>query len=88
MKFKAKDKILTVKSSCYYVPKAEGRFLSPQRLFNAVKGVTRKSIVKEKHATLSFDNLGDIQIEYDSCNSLLTPLGKNKVLGVAEVNLG
>ena len=70
------------------MPSAKARLLSPQRLFNAKKGITGKLIVEEKDATLSFDNVGDIQVEYDSSNSLPTALAKNKIPAVAEVNMG
>ena len=38
--------------------------------------------------TLSFDNVGEIHIDYDTNNHLTTALAKNRVPGVAEVNLG
>ena len=79
---------MTVVSSTYYVPMAKARLISPQRLFNSNKGVTGKFIVEERHATLSFDDSGNIHIDYDTSNHLPTALAKNRVPGVAEVNLG
>ena len=87
-KFRSKTGVMTVVSSAYYVPAARARLISPQRLFNAAKGVTGRFLVEETHATLAFDGVGDIRIDYDTNNHLPTALGKNRVPGVVEVNLG
>ena len=45
-------------------------------------------VVEENIATLSFDSVGDIQVEYDVNNSLPTALAKNTIPRVVEVNMG
>ena len=87
-KFRTKEgSIMTLISSAYYVPKAKARLLSPQRLFNAKKGVTGRFIVSEDSSTLQFDGVGEIVVAHDPGNHLPIALGKNKIPGVAEVNL-
>ena len=78
---------MTVVSSAYYVSAARARLISPQRLFNAAKGVVGRFLVEEVHTTLTFDGVGDIRIDYDTNNHLPTALGKNRVPGAVEVNL-
>ena len=79
---------MTIISSAYYVPGAKARLLSPQRLFNAKQGVTGNFVVEESHATLRFDGVGILELAYDNSSHLPIALGKNKIPGVAEVNLG
>ena len=86
-KFRTKDSILTVASSAYYVPGAVARLISPQRLFNAERGVTGYFKVEEHNSTLVFDNVGEIKIEYDSRSHLPVVMGTNKTPGDSEVNL-
>ena len=79
---------MTIVSSAYYVPKVKARLLSSQRLFNAEKGVPGGFVIEEHKATLVFDNIAELVIDYDSGNYLPTVLGNNHTPGVAEVNLG
>ena len=74
-------------SSAYYVPGAVARLISPQRLFNAERGVTGYFKVEEHNSTLVFDNVGGVKIEYDSRSHLPVAMGKNKTPGNSEVNL-
>ena len=78
---------MTLISSAYYVPRAKARLLGPQRLFNAKKGVTGRFIVSEDSSTLQFDGVGEIVVAHDLGNHLPIVLGRNKIPGVAEVNL-
>ena len=78
---------MTIISSAYYVPKARSCLLSPKRLFNAEQGVIGRFTIEEDNATLVFENVGEIVIDYDSRNHLPTGLGNNQTPGVAEVNL-
>ena len=86
-KFRSKGSILSVISSAYYVPKAKARLISPQRLFNAEKGVTGRFIVEETKTTLIFDDVGEVEVDYEDKNHLPTALAKNFVPGSVEINL-
>lgn len=87
-KFRTKTSVMTIDSSSYYVSKAKARLLSPQLLFNAEQGVSGRFVIKKDKATLVFDNVAELIIDYDSGNYLPTSLGKNHIPRVAEVNLG
>ena len=87
LKFKTNDSIFTVVSSAYYVPEAKARLISPQRLFNSKNGVSEKTIVEDKHSTLVFDSVGEVQIDYDSGSRLHVALAKDKIPGESKVHL-
>ena len=70
------------------MPKAKARLLSPHCLFNAEQGVSGRFVIEEDKATLVFDNVVEIVIDYDSGNYLPAALGKSHTPGVAEINLG
>ena len=74
--FKMDNKLLIIHSRCYYVPDAKARLISPQRLFNAEKGVNGHFLVKESHAILHYEGVGSLKIDYDSKNRLPIALGK------------
>ena len=59
--------------SQYYVPEAKVRLISPQRLFNKIKGVTGKFEGNEDTFTLQFDGGHRLVIEYAGRNHL--PIG-------------
>ena len=66
----------------------KARLLSPQRLFNTEQSVSVRFVIEEDKATLVFDNVAELVIDYDSGIYLPTALGKNHTPGVAEVNFG
>ena len=68
---------MIIVSSAYYVPAASARLISPQRLFNADKGVIGKFIVEEHNCTLYFEGVGDLVVDYDSRSHLPIGLAKN-----------
>ena len=74
--FKMGNKLLIIHSRCYYVPEAKARLISPQRLFNAEKGVDGHFLIKETHSILHYAGVGDLRIDYDSKNHLPIALGK------------
>ena len=85
--FRSKDGIITLHSRCYYVPDAKARLISPQRLFNEEQGITGQYITKEKHSTLTFDNVGSIDIQYDERSHLPMAIAKNLHSEGAQANL-
>lgn len=85
--FKSEKGIITIHSRCYYVPAAKARLISPQRLFNKSKGITGKFITKENCATLSFDNVGSLDINYDDRSHLPIAIAKNLDPGGVQANL-
>ena len=87
-KFRSSSQVMVITSSCYYVPGARAKLISPQRLFKSASGVKGKYTIEENNSTLSFEGVGDLVIDYDSRNHLPTALGKNCVIGgEPEVNL-
>ena len=76
-KLRAKGKVLTILSWCYYVPGAHARLISPQRLFNRQQGVTGHFMVTESGASLVLDKLRELPIEHDDNNLLPTAFAKN-----------
>ena len=85
--FKTTNGILTVHSKCYLVPDAKARLLSPQRLFCAAQGVSGEFSCREDCATLTFDNVGSIDIPYDPSNHLPICIAKNLAGSTAQSNL-
>jgi len=75
--FKAEDKYLVVNSRCYYVPDSKARLISPQRLLNKSQGITGKFTVTEEHASLEFEGLPPLKIDFDINSHLPTGLAKN-----------
>ena len=80
------NKRLTVKTLCYYVPDCKARLISPQRLFNKDKGVSGKFVVEQTQATLKFDGLSPLEIDYDSRNWLPIATCRN-IQGNPSLNL-
>ena len=68
--FLSKGKHLVIHTQCYYVPSANVRLISPQRLFNKKNGVNGEFTCKEDNATLIFSDLPALDIDYDSRNHL------------------
>ena len=87
MKICTKSAVIIITLSCYYVPNARVRLISPQRLFCEKKGVTGRCLIEEHYAILKFDNVGKVVIEYDKDNHLPTALAKSSSSGGAECNL-
>ena len=85
--FKTEQGILTVHSKCYLVPNASARLLSPQRLFSAANNINGRFSCMEKFASLEFDNVGSLKIEYDPNNHLPIALAKNLSGTQAQINL-
>ena len=85
--FKTAQGILTIHSKCYFVPKATARLLSPQRLFSFADNINGKFSCSEKNATLEFDNVGSLQIDYDPNNHLPISVAKNLAGTQAQINL-
>ena len=75
--FRTTHGILTIHSRCYYVPDSKARLISPQRLFRKSEGVVGRFITAEDSCTLEFDNVGSLDIPYDSRSHLPIALGKN-----------
>ena len=71
------NKLMVIHSRCYYVPKSKARLISPQRLFNKKRGITGSFTVTEDCASLTYDGVGTLKIDYDSGNHLPIALGKN-----------
>ena len=86
-KFCTKIAVIVVTSSWYHVLNTRERLISPQRLFCEKLGVTSYFLVDEHFATLEFDNMGIIEVEYVKDNNVPTTLVKNSSSGGAEVNL-
>ena len=76
-KLRVEGKVLTILSLCYYVPGAHAWLISPQRIFNRQQGVTGHFMVTESGTSLIFDKLGELPIEHDANNHLLTTFSKN-----------
>ena len=85
--FKTEQGILTIHSKCYFVPQASARLLSPQRLFSAADNINGRFSCIEKFATLEFDNVGTLKVEYDTNNHLPIALAKNLAGTQAQINL-
>lgn len=73
---------LVIQTSCYYVPNCKVRLISPQRLFhdgsskgNSISG--GEFICRKDTATLSFNDLPTIEIDYDTRNHLPIGMGTN-----------
>ena len=82
--FRAKNKeVITILSSCYYVPAAKARLISPQRLFSAAKGTNGRFITSEDVSTLEFDDVGSITVPHDVNNHLPTAMCRNAADGAA-----
>ena len=85
--FKTEQGILTVHSKCYLVPNASARLLSPQRLFSSANNINGRFSCMEKEASLEFDDVGSLHIEYDPNNHLPIALAKNLSGTQAQINL-
>ena len=85
--FKTDNGILTVHSKCYLVPSANARLLSPQRLFSTSNNINGCFSCYESHATLEFDDVGKLNIEYDPNNHLPIAMAKNLSGTSAQINL-
>ncbi len=66
-----------IRSNCYYVPGAQVRLISPQRLFNSARGVGGQFVGTEHEFKLIFDNGTELTVEYDERNHL--PIGYARV---------
>ena len=78
--FNTGSQCIVVQTQCYYVPKAEVRLLSPQRLFNKSAGSGGMFAVKEEMAQLDFTNLPTLNIPYDERSYLPIGIAKNSPL--------
>ena len=85
--YKTVQGILTVHSRCYFVPKAAARLLSPQRLFSAANNVNGIFTCAEKNATLQFNDVGALVINYDENNHLPIAMAKNLADTQPQINL-
>ena len=85
--FRSINGIITLHSRCYYVPAAKAHLISPQCLFNEEKGITGQFVTKEKCSTLTFDNIGSIDIQYDERSHLPIAIAKNLHSEGAQANL-
>ena len=85
--FRSKDGVITLHSRCYCVPASKAHLISPQRLFNKEQGITGQYITNETHSTLSFDNVGSIDIQYDERSHLPIAIAKNLHSEEAQANL-
>ena len=68
---------IQIRSNCYYVPGAQVRLISPQRLFNSARGVGGKFVGTENDFKLVFDNGTELTVDYDERNHL--PIGYARV---------
>ena len=75
--FKSGNTNLVIKAKCYYVPDSKARLISPQRLFRKEAGITGKFTCEEDQASLSFNDLPPLMIDYDSRTHLPVCLAKN-----------
>ena len=75
--------MITVLSSCYYVPPTKARLLSPQRLFSAERGVNGRFITSENESVLEFDNVGSITVSHNPNNHLPTGMARNSIPGAS-----
>jgi hypothetical protein len=57
---------ISVAVNCYYVPACQARLLSPQRLFNAQRGVTGYFKIEEENATLQLNQHSPLIIDYET----------------------
>ena len=73
--------VITLVSSCYYVPSTKARLLNPHRLFCAAKGVSGRFITSKNDSILEFDGVGSIEISHDINNHLPIGLGRNSANG-------
>lgn len=64
--FQVGQEVLVLHTSCFYVPSAKARLLSPQRLFNAKEGTTGSFSCLENNATLQLNDLPTLTIPYDA----------------------
>ena len=78
---------VVIRTQAYYVPNCNVRLLSPQRLFNKDKGIIGEFTCKEEHASLQFQGVPNVIIDYDSGNKLPIALGKNKAISAHQINL-
>ena len=68
--FKCGNTCMVIKAKCYYVPDSKARLISPQRLFRKEAGITGCFTCEESHASLTFNNLPPLTIDYDSRTNL------------------
>ena len=61
--------------------------LSPQRLFKKNKGIIGEFTCRKEHASLQFQGVPNIIIDYDSRSKLPIALGKNKEVPAHQINL-
>ena len=59
---------ISLKTLCYCVPDYKAQLMSPHCLFKRDKGVTGNFYVEEDQATLIFDRVIPLVIEYDTIN--------------------
>ena len=78
---------IVIRTQAYYVPNCNVCLLSPQRLFKKDKGIIGEFTCREEHASLQFQGVPNIIIDYDSRSKLPIALGKNKEVSAHQINL-
>ena len=85
--FETATENVVIRTQAYYVPNGNVRLLSPQRLFNKDKGIIGEFTCREEHASLQFQGVPNVIIDYDSRSKLPIALGKNKAVSAHRINL-
>lgn len=67
------------------MPDSKARLISPQWSFNKCQGITGKFTGTEEHASLEFDGLPPLKIDFDINSHLPTGLAKNQSQFVAPI---
>ena len=75
--FKSGIMCLVIKAKCYYVPDSKACLISPQRLFRKEAGINDKFVCEEDNASIHFNALPPLVIDYDSRTHLPVALAKN-----------
>ena len=76
-----------IRAQSYYVPNCNVRLLSPQRLFSKNEGIIGESTCREEHASLKFEGIPKLIVDYDSRSKLRITLGTNKEVSAHKINL-
>ena len=59
-----------MRTQVYYVPNCNMRLFSTQRLFNKDKGIIGEFTCREENASLQFQEVSKVNLEYDARNKL------------------